>query len=242
MQQGYSGDFYSEQFDCILEEGEDKHISQTDYFWTNSHFIVNTERDIDVNLPNIQKAIQAGATIETMYYVDHLFQSIDWYWYNFDEWIGAEGFEECVEYGEEHGIIFKLRSDAIKYQAFLDFYKFSNFIKKDEALRILKNVDLEYEAERIFKIRKKHSKQGVVCYLYLNDGRIYYSEDKELGDYEIEIMIIDKYHNRFGKREAYYKLLLEKYYKKRTDRLEEVYDELKEHKDMLEEKLEEILN
>lgn len=49
MQQGYSGDFYSEQFDCILEEGEDKHISQTDYFWTLSHFIVDTERDIDVN-------------------------------------------------------------------------------------------------------------------------------------------------------------------------------------------------
>ncbi len=73
MQQGYSGDFYSEQFDCILKEGEDKHILQTDYFWINSHFIVDTERDIDVNLTNILKAIQAGATIETMYYVDHLF-------------------------------------------------------------------------------------------------------------------------------------------------------------------------
>lgn len=105
-------------------------------------------------MPSVQKAIQAGATLETMYYVDHLSQSIDWYWYDFDEWIGAEEFEECVEYGEEHGIIFKLRSDAIKYQAFLGFYKFNNFIKKEEALRILENVDLEYEAERMLKIRK----------------------------------------------------------------------------------------
>lgn len=86
----------------------------------------------------------------------------------------------------------------------------------------METLDLEYEEERILKIRKTHSKQWVVCYLYLNDGRIYYSEDRELGDYEIEIMIIDKYHNLFGKRKDYYKPLLEKYYKKRTDRLEEV--------------------
>lgn len=69
----------------------------------------------------------------------------------------------------------------------------------------------------------------------MNDGEIYYREDRELGYYEIEIMTIDKYNNRVDKREDCYKPLLEKYYKKRTDRLEEIYDELKEHKDMLEE-------
>ena len=179
VEQGYNCDLYSQQLNLILGE-EYEHISDTNYYWTDSNYIVDIERDLDINSPNIQRAIQAGATLEMMYYVNHFHYSVDLS--DFEEFAKIEGFYNCVEYGEEHGIIFKLVSDAKKYQSFVDLVKMGDFIKKEEALSILEDISLEKIAERLLKIQK-YSEQGAVCSLNLIDGRICFSKDRRLGDY-----------------------------------------------------------
>jgi len=255
VEQGFNGDFYSEQLDYVLGE-EYEHISDTNYYWTDSNYILDIERDVDVYSPNIHKAIQAGATLEMMYYVDHHYHQVNFY--DFEEWVRTEGFSDCVEYGEEHGIIFKLKRDAQKYQSYLDLVKINDFIKKEEALNILENISLEEVAERLLKIQR-YEEKGAVCYLDLDGGRICFSKDRRLNEYEIEIMKIGKYYNRFDKRETYYvnewtccleefdavrfvstmkienyEAQLEECYEDITNRLEEIHDDLKEYGDLLE--------
>lgn len=254
VEQGYNCDLYSEQLNYILGE-EYEHISDTNYYWTDSNYIVDIERDVNVYSPNVQKAIQAGATLEMMYYVDHYYHQVNFY--DFEEWVRTEGFSDCVEYGEEHGIIFKLKSDAQKYQSFLDLVKINDFIKKEEALNILENINLEEVAERLLKIQR-YEEKGAVCYLDLDGGKIHFSESKRLEYSEMEIMAIGKYYNRFDKREVYYvnewpcsveefdavrfvstiKIdnyvdLLDECYEEVAERLEEIYDVLKDYDDLL---------
>lgn len=255
VEQGYNCDLYSEQLNYILGE-EYEHISDTNYYWTNSNYIVDIERDVDVYSSNIQKAIQAGATLEMMYYVDHYYHQVNFY--DFEEWVRTEGFSDCVEYGEEHGIIFKLKSDAQMYQSFLDLVKINDFIKREEALNILENISLEEVAERLLKIQR-YEEKGAVCYLDLDGGKIHFSESKRLEYSEIEIMAIGKYYNRFDKREVYYvnewscsveefdavrfvstikidnyEVLLDECYEEITNSLEEIHDELKDYDNLLE--------
>ena len=65
---GTSDNAYSEQLITLL--GDNKHISETNYFWTNYNFIVDIEKDIDLELENVKKTIKLGAKVKSMYYVD----------------------------------------------------------------------------------------------------------------------------------------------------------------------------
>lgn len=251
--QGFDGTFYSEQLDCVLGD-KYEHISETDYFWTDNNYLVDIEKDIDVNLPNIQNAIQAGATVETMYYVDHLFHPVGYS--DFEDWIGTEGFSDCVEYGEEHGIIFALESDAKKYQSFLDLAKINNYLKKEEALQILKSANLEEIAKRLLK-KQNYLVNGAVCYLNLESGGIVVSKSRSLRETEILIASLNKDYNRVDNREPdytdyldcsleeydsrrlasvlkleNYETQLDEFYEKTNRRLDEIYEELKNYIDL----------
>lgn len=198
---GFAGDVYSEQFDCVL--GEKRHISETDYFWTDSNYIVDINNDIDETLPNIRNAIKLGATIETMYFVaDEYFSHRV---YEFDEEYDFEGFWEGVEYGLEHGIIFALESDALKYQRFIDLVGKDKLgiIEKDTAIKIIEATSIEEIAYRLLK-KQKYKENGAVCYLDLEIGIVRVSEEFELDETHVLLAFLSKDYNRVDKRETYY--------------------------------------
>lgn len=104
-------EFYSEQYEALLNG---IHISDTDYYITDGNYIVEIDNGIDLTNNNVKSAISIGAVAKDMYYVEDNKYSENLY--DFD----AEGFYDGVEYGEEHGVIFKLESDAKKYEEFIN--------------------------------------------------------------------------------------------------------------------------
>lgn len=103
-----SDDAYSEQLNALL--GSNRHISETDYFWTRKNFIVDIEQDINEELPNIKQAIKLGAKVTNMYFVEDSNFSENMYEFE------AKGIWAGVEYGEDHGVIFKLKRDAERFE------------------------------------------------------------------------------------------------------------------------------
>lgn len=206
-----NGHLYSEQLNCVL--GDKNHISETNYFWTDSNYLVDIDNDVDETLPNIRNAIELGATIETMYFVAD--EDFSHHVYEFDEEYKFTGFWEGVEYGMEHGIIFALESDAVKYQKFVDLvssrdYRYDtisgyryNTISKEAAIKIIENTPIEEIARRLLK-KQKYQKNGAVCYLDLETGIVRVSEECELYETEILLAFLSKDYNRVDKREDYY--------------------------------------
>jgi hypothetical protein len=109
--------YYSNQFEFLLSG---KHISKTNYFLTDNNYIVDIDKDIKTTDANVKKAIAEGAVLTTIYYVDD--ENYSRHICDFD----AEGFWNGVEYGDEHGVIFKLKGDGENYESFI------SSIKEDE--------------------------------------------------------------------------------------------------------------
>ncbi|NLK96547.1 MAG: hypothetical protein GX272_00490 [Epulopiscium sp.] len=107
---GREDSYHSKQFEFLLDG---KHISETNYFLTDNNYIVDIDKDIDTNSANVKKAIAEGAVLTTMYYVDD--ENYSSHIYDFD----VEGFWNGVEYGDDHGIIFKLKDDGENYERYV---------------------------------------------------------------------------------------------------------------------------
>lgn len=92
-------DYYYKQLE-IATEGKD--ISETYYFLTDRNMLVDINNDIDTKNVYIKNAMELGATIKNMFFVEDGFFSD--HIYNFE----TKGIWEGVEHGEEHGIVFEL--------------------------------------------------------------------------------------------------------------------------------------
>lgn len=148
-------EFYSEQFEALLNG---IHISQTDYYLTDGNYIVEIENGIDLENNNVKNAISNGAIIEEMYYVDDKTYSENLY--DFD----AEGFYDGVEYGEEHGVIFQLESDAVNYEEYIRLNNPEEIVKKlNEELigKIMPIKDINFICINAIKDTKYESERGM---------------------------------------------------------------------------------
>lgn len=102
--------YYSKQLEVAIEG---KHISDTHYFLTDGNILVDIDKDIDVENTHIKKAIEFGAVIKTMYYVE------DGMFSHHIENFEAKGIWDGVEHGEEHGIVFEHKDDAIRFKRYV---------------------------------------------------------------------------------------------------------------------------
>lgn len=103
-------DYYSNQLEVAIEG---KHISETYYFLTYGNMLFDIDKDIDVENTHIKKAIELRAILKTMYYVED--RSFSDHIYNFE----PVGMWDGVEYEEEHGVVFELEKDAIRYERYV---------------------------------------------------------------------------------------------------------------------------
>lgn len=120
---GGEEDYYSKQFELLIDG---KHISETNYFLTDANYIVDIQKDIDSNDLNVKNAIAEGAVIMTMYYVDD--ENFSSHIYDFE----ADEFWDGVEYGDDHGVIFKLKSDGENYEKYVHSIKENNDYEIEE--------------------------------------------------------------------------------------------------------------
>lgn len=193
---------YSKQLLCLL--GEAKELRETVYFMTDSNYIVEIDKGIDLKENNIVATIEAGATVHDMYYVeDGLFSERV---YEFAQEGNLLGFWDTVEWEEDHGIIFKEESDARRYQQFLDLLEFDNsfenpIITKDSAINLIKNTSSKHIASRLLE-KQKYKWNGSFCYLDLYTGIVRTSEYREddylqnLSPHEILLARLSKDYNR----------------------------------------------
>ena len=103
--------YYSKQFELVLDG---KHISETNYFLTDNNYIVDIEKDIDSSDVHVKKAIAEGAFLTNMYYVDD--ENYSDHMYDFK----ADGFWDGIEYGDDHGVIFKIKNDGESYERYIN--------------------------------------------------------------------------------------------------------------------------
>lgn len=177
-------DYYSEQLEIAIEG---KHISDTHYFLTDGNILVDINKDIDIENAHIKKAIELGAIVKTMYYAeDGMFSHhID----NFE----AKGIWDGVEYGEEHGIVFELEADAIRYERYVSLVEEKievdgyEVIEKESAIKIVEGTSLE-ELAKLLISKQRYKECGSICYLDLESGVIKVEEDTyKLSDTDIII-------------------------------------------------------
>jgi hypothetical protein len=186
---GYEQNYYSAQLEALIG---DKHITETYYFLTDDNVVVNIDKDVDSRDLNVKKAIEAGAVIKNIFYVDDN---------NFSEHSGGfnpKGVWDFVEHAEEHGVIFEKEIDAIKYEKYISLIKDKvevsgyEVIEKDNAIKIIERTSIEELAELLLS-KQVHKKCGTICYLDLKYGIIRVGEDTyELMETEIHICSLDK--------------------------------------------------
>jgi|SRR5690625_2926218 len=202
----FNGDMFSEQCDSLIEDEE----IGLDYIWTDNDYIVDFEKDIDVNKESVQNAIKLGASLETMYYIED--ENYQYYLEDFIVEYGFSGFFDVVEGGDPHGIMFELESDAKKYQQFLDILEFNYeyeypIITKDSAIEIIKNTSLKHIASRLLE-KQNYRWCGSYCYLDPFTGIVVTSEYnkeeylQELSSDEILLARLSKDYNRESFREG----------------------------------------
>lgn len=182
-------DFYSEQLIIALQG---KHISETHYFLTDTGILIDIYKDIDEKDMNILNAIEAGAYIRSMYYVDDTMFSHHIYDFR------AKGMLDGVEYGEEHGVVFELECDAIRYKRFLSLIEDKievdgrEFIRKENAIMIIEELEVSEVVELLLKAQD-YKDCGSVCYIDLENGAVdACSEDLKTSWNEILIARLDK--------------------------------------------------
>lgn len=166
-------DLYSEQLEISIDG---KHISETCYFLTDGNMLVDIDKDIDIENAHIKKAIELGAIVKTMYYAeDGMFShNID----NFE----AKGMWDGIEYGEEHGGVFELEDDSIRYERYVSLVKEKiegdgyEVIEKENAIKIVKETPLEDLAKLLIS-KQRYKECGSICYLDLENGVIKVDED-----------------------------------------------------------------
>lgn len=134
---GYEQSYYSEQLKALLE---DKHIAETQYFLTDNNIVIDIDKDIDKKDIHIKKAIEAGAVIRNMFYVEDNNFSKHIYGFN------AKGVLNGVEHGEEHGVIFEYETNAKKYEQYIDKIKV-----RDEFLEEMQDIE---DIDEIFFCKK----------------------------------------------------------------------------------------
>jgi hypothetical protein len=177
-------DYYSNQLEVAIEG---KHISETYYFLTDGNMLFDIDKDIDVENTHIKKAIELRAIVKTMYYAeDGMFSHhID----NFE----AKGMWDGVEYGEEHGIVFELEADAIRYERYVSLVGEKievngyEVIEKESAIKIVEGTSHE-ELAKLLISKQRYKECGSICYLDLESGVIKVEEDTyKLSDTDIII-------------------------------------------------------
>jgi hypothetical protein len=141
-------DYYSKQLEVAIEG---KHISETYYFLTYGNMLVDIDKDIDIKNIHIKKAIELGAIVKTMYYIeDGMFS------HHIDDF-EAKGMWDGVEYGEEHGIVFEMEVDAIRYERYVSLVEEKievngyEVIEKENAIKIVEETPLEELAKFLNK-------------------------------------------------------------------------------------------
>lgn len=168
-------EYYSKQLEIAIDG---KHISETNYFLTDENIVVDIDNDIDGKNTHIKKAIELGAIVKTMYYAEdgmfshHIcdFESI--------------GIWDGVEYGEEHGIVFELEADAIRYERYVSLVEEKievggyEVIEKENAIKIVEETPIE-ELAKLLISKQIYKVCGAVCFLDLEDGIIKIVEDTQ---------------------------------------------------------------
>lgn len=180
--------YHSEQVEILLNGRE---LNETNLFLTYENVIVDIDNDIDETDRNIAKSMEAGAFIRKMYYSeDNMFSE---HIYKFL----AKGTWNGVEYGEEHGILFELLEDALRYENFIKLVTQKvevngyEVIEKQNAIKIIEETPLE-EIAKLLINKRVYEECGAVCYLDLEDGNIKVSKDTtKLAETDITIA---KYH------------------------------------------------
>lgn len=191
---GGEDDYYSKQLQ-VVTEGKD--ISETNYFLTYRNIMVDIDNDIDAKNIHVKNAMELGAIIKSMYFVeDNLFSH---HIYNFK----AIGIWDGVEYGEEHGIVFELENDAIRYDRYVSLVKNKievngyEVIEKESAIKIVEETSLE-ELAKLLISKQRYKVCGSICYLDLEEGIIKVVEDTgKLIDTDIIIAKLHK-NDEFG--------------------------------------------
>ncbi|MFL0250641.1 hypothetical protein ACJDT4_09435 [Clostridium neuense] len=186
--------FYSKQLEVAIEG---KHIAETYYFLTDGNMLVDINKDIDMEDINIKKAIELGAIIKSMFFVEDGFFSD--HIYNFK----AKGMWDGVEYSEEHGVFFELEDDAIKYERYVSLVQEKieingcEVIEKENAIKIVEETSLKKLAKLLIG-KQIYNVCGAVCFLDLEIGIVKVVEDTEKLE-DTEIIIAKSYKNdRFG--------------------------------------------
>ncbi|OOM09440.1 hypothetical protein [Clostridium saccharobutylicum] len=168
-------DYYSKQLEVAIEG---KHISETYYFLTDENILVGIDKDIDIKNTHIKKAIELGAKIKTMYYVED--GSFSDHIYNFE----PIGMWDGVEYAEEHGVVFELEDDAIRYERYVSLVEEKievggyEVIEKENAIKVVEETPLE-ELAKLLISKQRYNVCGAVCFLDLENGIIKVAEDTE---------------------------------------------------------------
>ena len=186
-------DYYSEQLETAIVG---KHISETYYFLTDNNILVDIDKDIDTENAQIKEAIELGAIIKIMYFVED--NSFSNHIYDFN----IIGFWN----GEEHGVFFESEEDAVKYERYVrlveDIIEVNGYdvIEKENAIRIVEETPLE-EIVELLVDKQKNNESGAICYLDLEIGIIKVIEDT----YELEetnIIIAKLYGNKIFNGDA----------------------------------------
>ncbi|MFD1203633.1 hypothetical protein ACFQ38_00580 [Sporosarcina contaminans] len=196
-------DYYSKQFDCIRDDYEKK-----DWFWTDWHYIVDIfENSVMEDLPSVQEAIEEGAIIKKMYFVED--RNYSGRMNDFKNQYGLEGDWDGVDGAEDYGVIFTSYNDAMNYQIFInlltnnyqkDFEPGEDVIEKELALYFINRISYEEVARKLLNYQK-YGIQGAGCYLDLFTGLIYGGKDNgRLPWGHIPLAYLSKDYNRIEKR------------------------------------------
>lgn len=166
-------DYYSEQLEVAIEG---KHISETNYFLTDGNMLVDIDNDIDIEDIHIKNAMELGATIKNMFFVeDYFFSDLI---YNFE----AVGMWDGVEFAEEYGIVFELEDDAKRYDRYVSSVQEKievngyEVIEEENAIKIVEEKSLE-ELAKLLISKQRYKVCGSICYLDLESGVIKMDED-----------------------------------------------------------------
>jgi len=105
----------------------------------------------------------------------------------------AKGMWDGVEYGEEHGIVFQLEADAIRYERYVSLVEDKievngyEVIEKENTIKIVEETPLE-ELAKLLISKQRYKECGSICYLDLESGVVKVDEDTcKLADTDIII-------------------------------------------------------
>jgi len=138
----------------------DKHITETMYFLTDDNIVVDIDNDLDRKDVHVKKAIDTGAILKNIFYVD------DSNFSEHTEGFTPKGIWNCVEHAKEHGVFFEKESDARKYEEYINVLNY-----RDEFLKEIKDIDVIKEIYYCKKIGKVVAPE-FTCYLSNDDDDI----------------------------------------------------------------------